>query len=97
MFSAKCAIMLLRHNIKIDWSRGDIDLRQKSCAGSRVNSCSKCNSTLHTTSMCPRKVESNFPISSKTSDTLGRDTSYHDGHQICNNFNWARGCVKPYC
>jgi len=97
MFSAKCAIMLLQHNIKIDWSRGDIDLRQKICAGSRVNSCSKCNSTLHTTSMCPKKVGSNFPVFSKTFDTLGRDISYHDGRQVCNNFNWARGCVKPYC
>ena len=55
MLSAKCVIMLCQHNIKINWSRGDIDLRQNNCAGSRVNSSSKCNSTLHTTSMCPKK------------------------------------------
>jgi hypothetical protein len=46
---------------------------------------------------CVKKVGSNFPVFSKPSDTFGRDISYHDGHQICNNYNWARGCVKPYC
>ncbi|CAC5372760.1 unnamed protein product [Mytilus coruscus] len=29
MFSAKCATMLLQHNIEIDWSKGDIELKQK--------------------------------------------------------------------
>jgi hypothetical protein len=43
MFSANRAIMLLQHNIKIDWLRGDVDLRQTICAGSRVNSCSRCS------------------------------------------------------
>ncbi|CAC5418098.1 unnamed protein product [Mytilus coruscus] len=27
MFSAKCATMLLYHNIKIDWSKGDIEMK----------------------------------------------------------------------
>ncbi|CAC5408356.1 unnamed protein product [Mytilus coruscus] len=27
LFSAKCAVMLIQHNIKIDWSKGDSDLR----------------------------------------------------------------------
>ena len=35
--------------------------------------------------------------SSKGSDTLGRDIVWHEGQQLCNNFNWARGCQKPYC
>ena len=47
--------------------------------------------------MCPKKKGSNFQVFSKTSDTLGRDILYHDGRQVCNNFDWARGCVKPYC
>ena len=40
-----------------------------------------------------KKVGSNFLVFSKPSDTFGRDISYHDGHQICNNYNWARGCI----
>lgn len=97
MFSAKCATMLLQHNIKIDWSKGDIELRQKICAGSRVNSCLRCHSTLHSTAMCQHKISHQNNFTSKGSDSLGRDVSYHEGQQVCNNFNWSRGCSKPYC
>ncbi|CAG2242115.1 unnamed protein product [Mytilus edulis] len=52
MFSAKCAVMLIQHNIKIDWSKGDSDLRNMVCAGSKINKCRKCHSTTHSTVMC---------------------------------------------
>lgn len=101
MFSAKRATMLLQHNLKIDWSKGDFELRQKMCAGSKVNSCSFCSSTLHTSAMCQMKTSNQhaMPIanSSEGSDSLGRDIVWHDIQQLCNNFNWARGCQKPYC
>ena len=38
MFSSKCASMLLQHNIKIDWAKGDFELRTLICAGSSVKS-----------------------------------------------------------
>ena len=44
-----------------------------------------------------KKVGNNFLVFSKPSDTFGRDISYHDGCQVCNNYNWARECVKLYC
>ena len=47
MFSSICSIMLQEHNIKLDWSLGDPELRQLVCAGSRVNMCNLCSSTLH--------------------------------------------------
>jgi hypothetical protein len=37
MFSSICSIMLQEHNIKLDWSLGDPELRQLVCAGSRVS------------------------------------------------------------
>ncbi|CAG2231526.1 unnamed protein product [Mytilus edulis] len=101
MFSAKCATMLLQHNLKIDWSKGDFELRQTICAGSKVNSCSFCSSTLHTSAMCQMKTSNQHAMSiansSKGSDSLGRDIVWHEGQQLCNNFSWARGCQKPYC
>ncbi|XP_061171068.1 macrophage mannose receptor 1-like [Saccostrea echinata] len=95
MFSAKCATMLIQYNVKIDWSKGDIELRQKICAGSRVNSCAKCYSTMHSTNMCPSK--SQFHTGPGKADTLGREIVYHNGQQVYNNFNWVQGCSKPYC
>lgn len=104
MFSSKCAIMLQEHNIKLDWSLGDPDLRQLVCAGSRVNMCNLCSSTLHSASMCPninsRSNQSQYsrgPSSTQLLDRYGRDVMFYDGVQICNNFNQPKGCSKPYC
>ena len=94
VFSAKCAAMLLQHNIKIDWSKGDSDLHQRICDGSRVNSRAKCHSTLHSTSMCIKKSSSGFGY--RQADSLGRDIQFMEGTQNCKNFNRARGCSKPY-
>ena len=51
----RCLLLsVVQHNFKMDWSRGYVDLRQNMCAGSREYSCSRCNSTLHTTAMCQK-------------------------------------------
>ncbi|CAG2236160.1 unnamed protein product [Mytilus edulis] len=97
MFSAKCSIMLQEHNIKIDWSRGDLELRQMVCAGSTVNMCNFCSSTLHKSSMCGNSRGYQNSKIQPTQDKYGRDIVVHDGIQICNNFNQPKGCVKPYC
>ncbi|CAG2257425.1 unnamed protein product [Mytilus edulis] len=97
MFSAKCSIMLQEHNIKIDWSRGDLELRQMVCAGSTVNMCNFCSSTLHKSSMCGKSRGYQNSKIQPTQDKYGRDIVVHDGMQICNNFNQPKGCVKPYC
>lgn len=103
MFSAKCAIMLQEHNIKIDWSLGDPELRQLVCAGSRVNMCTLCSSTLHTTSMCSSySARNQFQYTrnhtvANFQDRYGKDALMYEGVQICNNFNTTKGCPKPYC
>ena len=55
MFSSKCASMLLHHNIKIDWAKGDLNLRTLICAGSSVKSCDACGSNIHSAGMCPHR------------------------------------------
>ena len=51
--------------------------------------------------MCSRKSTDQqsrgFGFSHSSYDPLGRDITFHDGKQICNNFNGVRGCIKPYC
>ena len=104
MFSSKCSIMLQEYNIKLDWFLGDPELRQLVCAGSRVNMCNLCSSTLHNASMCPnfnsRSNQSQYsrgPSSTQLLDRYERDVIFCDGVQICNNFNQPKGCSKPYC
>ena len=95
--------MLQEHNIKLDWSLGDPELWQLVCAGSRVNMCNLCSSTLHSASMCSniysRSNQSHYSRGPSTQllDRYGRDVIFYDGVQICNNFNQPKGCSKPYC
>ncbi|CAC5404653.1 unnamed protein product [Mytilus coruscus] len=102
LFSAKCAVMLIQHNIKIDWSKGDLDLRNMVCAGSKINTCRKCHSTTHSTVMCSVQQQNFQPqristLYRNTPDSLGRDVIFVDGLPVCNNFNGFKGCTKPYC
>ncbi|CAC5415469.1 unnamed protein product [Mytilus coruscus] len=78
IFSAKCAVMLIQHNIKIDWSKVDSDLRNMVCEGSKINTCRKCHSTTHSTVMCSVQQQIFQPQRNSTSyrntpDSLGRD------------------------
>ena len=47
--------MLLQHNIKIEWAKGDFNLRTLICAGSSVKSCDACGSNIHSAGMCPHR------------------------------------------
>lgn len=106
VFSNKCAALLLQRNIKVDWSKGDNELRMLISAGSPVKSCDFCGSNIHSSSMCAQKyfrknLNSRPSMANRSSrqavDMHGRDVKFHDGEQICNNFNTSKGCSKPYC
>ncbi|VDI73488.1 Hypothetical predicted protein [Mytilus galloprovincialis] len=89
IFSAKCAVMLIQHNIKIDWSKGDSDLRNMVCAGSKINTCRKCHSTTHSTVMCSVQQQNfqpqrNSNSSRNTPDSLGRDVIFVDASSPIN-------------
>ncbi|CAG2203266.1 unnamed protein product [Mytilus edulis] len=89
IFSAKCTVMLIQHSIKIDWSKGDSDLRNMVCAGSKINTCRKCHSTTHSIVMCSVQQQNFQPQrnSRNTPDSLGCDVIFVDGLPVCNNFN----------
>ena len=98
VFSAKCSLLLQEQNIKIDWSQGDFEMRHMIYAGAKAISCAVCNSTLHGSAMCPHSrgnLNLRNPLISQ--DRYSREISFHDGVQICNNYNQPRGCQKPYC
>ena len=105
MFSSKCASMLLQHNIKIDWAKGDFNLRTLICAGSSVKSCDACGSNIHSAGMCPHRnskqhsgrLSSGYKVYRQHKDIHGREILFHEGEQICNNYNSTKGCKKPYC
>ena len=100
MFSSKCASMLLHHNIKIDWAKGDFNLRTLICAGSSVKSCDACGSNIHSAGMCPHRnskqhsghLSSGYKVYRQHKDIHGREILFHDGEQICNNYNSTKGC-----
>ena len=52
-FSARAAVLLLNHGIKVDWSRRDNDMYCKIFAGRRAIACNLCGSLLHGTGLCP--------------------------------------------
>ncbi|CAC5369757.1 unnamed protein product [Mytilus coruscus] len=75
--------MLQEHNIKIDWSRDDLELRQMICAGSTVNMCNFCSSTLRKSSMCPNsRGYQNSKIQPPYQDKYGRDILMNKCHQL---------------
>lgn len=92
-------------NIHVDWSACDTKLYLTTFSGLRSASCDKCRSTCHTTAFCPTslnvpKESGDEDRASKTStkqfsrnrtDRHGRIRKFHQGREICNNFNLA-GC-----
>jgi hypothetical protein len=92
-------------NIHVDWSACDTKLYLTTFSGLRSASCDKCRSTCHTTAFCPTSLslpkqtgdEERLPKTSTSqssrnrTDRQGRVRKFHQGKEICNNFNQA-GC-----
>lgn len=107
MFSAKAATLLREHHVKVDWSKRDRDLLAIVAAGVQVNVCKLCHMCDHTTEFCPLQLrnQSNFPSDNRArnnvndrgqGDKYGRIRIFHDGKEICNNFN-NKGCTRNFC
>lgn len=106
-FALKAAAQLRYNNILIDWSVRDNTLFCNIFANQRPNTCSLCNSTLHTTNFCPRSTTDQRHISGTSknrnmntqgvSDSRGRPRVYHEGQEICNNFNGHSNCNSSNC
>ncbi|CAC5385279.1 unnamed protein product [Mytilus coruscus] len=100
IFSAKAATLLQEKQIKVDWSKRDRDLMILIGAGVEINICKLCHMVDHDTKFCPLQL-SEKSISTPhlmrnggNSDIRGRKRFYHNGKEICNNFNSMSGCNK---
>lgn len=103
IFSAKAAAILREKKRKVDWSKRDRDILALISAGAQVTTCKLCNSVDHTTPFCHLQLRQTDPTQteSKTrnpfTDRYGRPRFYHEGKEICNNFNGFKGCPRPNC
>lgn len=95
-FSLMAASHLKYNNILVDWSVRNNTLFCNLFANSKAQTCTTCNSTLHLSGFCPL----NGPTGDKRygdMDSYGRKRQFHDGREICNNYNGVRGCQLPRC
>ena len=80
----------------ISWAHKDTDLYLRIFAGERSHACDTCKSMLHSTRFCPESLSnpnpSRFNSGATTKlDRRGRQRVYHQGKEICNNYNTS-GC-----
>ncbi|CAC5413592.1 unnamed protein product [Mytilus coruscus] len=93
LFSARAATLLQEKQIKVDWIKRDSDLMILIRAGVEINICKLCHMVGHDTKFCPLQP-SEESVSTQHlmrngghSDIRGRKRFYHNGKEICNNFN----------
>lgn len=111
-FSARAATLLLSYNKKVDWGKRDQNMFCTIFAGHKANACSICNSLGHATSFCPQAAKDkpsasnnkNVAPTNSTGDTIkpnsdhkGRAKVFHQGKEVCNNFNSQSGCRRDPC
>ncbi|CAC5415663.1 unnamed protein product [Mytilus coruscus] len=97
-FPAKASTPLQEKHNKVDWSKRDRDLMILIGAGVEINICKLCHMVDHDTKFCPLQLseKSVFTLhlmrNGGNSDIRGRKRFYHNGKEICNNFNSMSGC-----
>ena len=101
-FSAKSATWHAR-GVELDWSKRDTALFTFLFSGLKANACAICGSLGHQTSFCSlandsKKSEAKGRRSNdQTSDRNNVPRVYFQGKEICNNFNFSRGCPYNPC
>ena len=110
-FSARAATLLRYNNICIDWSVRDEILYNNIFSGRPSTVCAVCNSSSHETSFCtstaptarneyngrPERFQRSNSERTRTTDLHGRPRLYHQGKEVCNNFNADSGCRTQNC
>ena len=95
-FSKKAAMYYAHNQTVISWAHKDTDLYLRIFAGEKSRACESCKSMLHSTRFCHETLSS--PSTPHTNsggtariDRRGRQRVYHQGKEICNNYNTS-GC-----
>lgn len=105
-FAAKAAAAWANLKIPVDWSVRDHSIFSEVFAGSRANRCKHCQSMLHVSESCAMTIKQkgstylspqyNSGQQSSVTDRRGRQKLFHNGQEVCNNFN-MRFCVRSDC
>ncbi len=101
-FSARAAAMYTQHKIRINWGIRDNYIFSNVTAGRKVITCNYCNSLDHFSPQCPSNLfkkdqDMHQSHRDRHSDKRGRPRLYHQGKEICNNFNSETGCKHEKC
>ncbi|CAG2249582.1 unnamed protein product [Mytilus edulis] len=101
LFAAKAATALRDFKVKFDWGVKDNDILTLLAPHARPEVCRLCYAIDHGTNFCPlssQSVErSTYPKNRPSSDRVdrrGRTRVLHDGKEVCNNYNTARGGIN---
>ena len=94
---------------KLDWASRDSSLYMQTFAGLKSATCDLCSSASHNAKFCPMSINSNRfqslrvssnaqprpgqPDDNSKTDKFGRTRLFHNGKEICNNFNSTAGCT----
>jgi hypothetical protein len=111
LFSLRAASFLEQLGVKVDWSQGDRKLLQLVTGNAKF--CGLCGEVSHDASFCHLQTEGNPTIAKKPQyggptastsrpstselDMRGRKRIFHNGAELCNNFNALRGCTRAEC
>ena len=107
-FSRKAEQYYISLGICVDWSCRDPALYMQTFAGLKTTTCDLCSSISHAAKFCPLSISNHrfqstgissnrqsspnsFDSNSRT-DRYGRSRQFHNGKEICNNFNSPNGC-----
>ena len=105
-FAMNAAALLEQRNIRINWAIRDNTLFCNLFAGHKVLSCTLCHSLSHTEKFCElhaadvastSTTQDRYRQVDRRSDYLGRKRAFHQGREVCNNFNGRGGCFRNSC
>ena len=93
----------------LDWSSRDSSLYMQIFAGLKSSTCDLCSSVNHSSKFCPLSITGSPIRSSRINssaqpkpdvnskmDKFGRTRTFHNGQEICNNFNSTTGCTYSH-
>ncbi|XP_069108005.1 uncharacterized protein [Argopecten irradians] len=96
LFSAKAAEALRVNNTKLNWGLTDSAIYGMVTAGCKAKVCDLCHSITHSTQQC-EKNNVNATAHQKPSKPKGKEKVFHEGIEICRNFQNEKGCSWSSC
>lgn len=110
-FSAKAAAAWANLKLHVDWSVREHSIFSEVFMGYRANRCKFCQSTVHASESCVMSIRQNqkgtslvhpnanpgnqYASNNQFTDRRGRQKVFHNGLELCNNYNLGTCVVRP--